>query len=364
MKKIKNIAVAALCGIWVFGLSLWGIIQPDSALSVSERRKLAQMPEFSAETLLSGSFMSDFETYSADQFPLRDGFRRVKSIGEYYVFGQLDSNKIYLKDGYASKLEYPLKTDAVDHVLERMEYIYNTYLKDSGGKVYLSVIPDKNYFMADGFYPRLDYGEMVGMMTEGAPYAEYIDIFPTLSLDDYYRTDTHWRQEKIIDTAKTLAAGMGTEISGEYEQAELEQPFYGVYYGQSALPLPGERMIYLKNKNIDGLSVFNAETNGTEGVYKLENADGTDPYEIFLDGSRSLIVITDPAAETDRELVIFRDSFGSSIAPLLAEGYKTVTLIDIRYLPSPNLKFFVDFSGKDTLFLYSTLVVNNGEVMK
>ena len=39
-----------------------------------------------------------------------------------------------------------------------------------------------------------------------------------------------------------------------------------------------------------------------------------------------------PKAETNRELVIFRDSFGSSIAPLFAEGYKKITLLDIRYL--------------------------------
>ena len=41
-----------------------------------------------------------------------------------------------------------------------------------------------------------------------------------------------------------------------------------------------------------------------------------DPYSVFLSGSKSLLTITNPSADTDRELVIFRDSFASSLAPL------------------------------------------------
>ena len=63
------------------------------------------------------------------------------------------------------------------------------------------------------------------------------------------------------------------------------------------------------------------------------------------------------------------NSFGSSVTPLLAEGYKTVTLIDIREIPSPNLKVLakyigLDFTGKDVLMLYSTSVLNAGNELK
>lgn len=359
-KKIKNIVVALLCGLWVFGLALWGILQKDGELSVSERRKLQQMPEFNTETLLNGSFMSDFEKYSADQFPLRESFRRIKSVGEYYFFRQLDSNNIYLYKGYASQLEYPLKESSIDYASERFRYLYDTYLKDSGGDIYLSIIPDKNYFMAeDGGYPHLDFEELVESLRENTDYAKYIDIFPTLELSDYYRTDTHWRQEKLLGTANALADGLGVSLGLKYEERELDVPFYGVYYGQSALPLSGEKIVYLWNDMFDGVSVYNAETNGYGDVYDLARADGTDPYEIYLSGPRSLMVIENPNAVTDKELIIFRDSFGSSIAPLLIEAYSKITLVDIRYLPSAMLGRFIEFDGADVLFLYSTLVLNN-----
>ncbi len=63
-------------------------------------------------------------------------------------------------------------------------------------------------------------------------------------------------------------------------------------------------------------------------------------------------------AENSRELILFRDSFGSSIAPLLLDGYSKITLVDIRYIHPDLLGKFVDFRGCDVLFLYSSLVLN------
>ena len=96
----------------------------------------------------------------------------------------------------------------------------------------------------------------------------------------------------------------------------------------------------------------------------MEKAYGKDPYELFLSGALSLITIENPNATTDKELVIFRDSFGSSIAPLLVEGYAKITLVDIRYISSDIVGNFVDFDNQDVLFLYSTLILNNSVTLK
>ena len=95
----------------------------------------------------------------------------------------------------------------------------------------------------------------------------------------------------------------------------------------------------------------------------MEKAYGKDPYQMFLSGSISLMTIENPNATTDKELIIFRDSFGSSITPLLVEGYAKITLVDIRYIIPDRLGGFVNFEGSDVLFLYSTLVLNNSETI-
>ena len=85
---------------------------------------------------------------------------------------------------------------------------------------------------------------------------------------------------------------------------------------------------------------------------------------MYLSGPQSLLRIENPNAATDRELILFRDSFGSSLAPLLVSDYKTVTLVDIRYLSSQMLSRYLEFKGQDVLFLYSTSVLNSGTTLK
>ena len=67
---------------------------------------------------------------------------------------------------------------------------------------------------------------------------------------------------------------------------------------------------------------------------------------------------------TNKELVVFRDSYGSSLAPLFIEGYKRITLIDIRYMHPNMIENFVKFNNQDVLFIYSTSVLNNSETLK
>ena len=96
----------------------------------------------------------------------------------------------------------------------------------------------------------------------------------------------------------------------------------------------------------------------------MEKAAGKDPYEMFLSGSVSLLTIENQSAKTDKELVIFRDSFASSLAPLLIDGYAKITLVDIRYLPPERLGNWLSFEDQDVLFLYSASVLNNSETIK
>ncbi len=364
-ERKKNRVTLCLLGALLAGFGLWGLIKPAQTVSDAERRQLAQRPELTADTLLTGTFQRQTEDWAMDQFPLRQTFRTVKAAVNTYVLGQRDTNGVYLAQGYAGKLDYPLQEDAVAYAAGRMEYIYERYLKESSGALYLAVIPDKNAFLAaENGYPAMDYGALTEQLRQQTPFLQYIDLSGQLTLEDYYRTDPHWRQEQLLDVARYLAGEMGTQLTEDYRQVTLPRPFYGAYYGYAALPMEPDTMTYLTSNMLESCRVYNYETDSWGGVYDLEKAAGRDMYELFLSGSVSLLRVENTAAETERELVIFRDSFASSLAPLLVEGYRTVTLIDIRYMPSAYLGSYVDFSGKDVLFLYSTGVLNHSETMK
>ena len=361
---MKKIGLFATLILWL-GLCVAAWVLPGNEISESERRKLDQFPKISAKEVLSGDWMEDFESYTLDQFPLRDTFRRVKALVHYNLLGQKDNNGIYIADGYAAKVEYPLNENSLNNAVKKLQQIYEKYLTDS--KVYFAVVPDKGYFLAEpNGYPALDYEGLAATMAEGMPWAEFVDIFGDLSLESYYKTDTHWRQEEILNVAQKLCDALGT---GAFAEEELtletqERPFYGVYYGQAALPMDAEQMHVMHHEILENCTVFNYENGKTTGIYDWSKLESQDLYDVFLSGAAALLTIENPAGTPGKELIVFRDSYGSSLIPLLVKDYAKVTVIDTRYVAPQLLEKLVEFKGQDVLMLYSTLLLNSSFSLK
>ena len=361
-KTIRNIGALVLLVLWLF-VTVFAWIRPSDDLSVSERRQLAKFPKVTWQSIMDVEFMEDFEDYTLDQFPLRDTFRKIKALFHKNVMLQKDNNDIYIADGYAAELAYPMQTDSVDHAISQFNKVYEMYLKDTDSHVVATVVPDKGYYLAEqNGYLSLDYSEMFSRVENGMPWAEYVDITDCLSIGDYYYTDTHWRQEKLIPTAQKLSEALG--VAGpkaeDFTPAALERPFYGVYYGQAALPMDPETMYIMESDLLTDCTVYNFTDNKFTKVYDRSKLNSMDQYDIFLSGPQSLLQIKNPNAKTDRELIVFRDSYGSSLVPLLVQDYAVVTLVDIRtnYIMPERLGSFIEFNGQDVLFMYSSLVLN------
>ncbi len=366
MKKdqIRGCGVAIVALVWA-ALALTAWFSPAKTLSESERRPLAQMPELTAQELLEGSFMEDFESYSLDQFPGRDAFRKIKSLFHFYCLQQQDNNDIYIAEGYAVKQEYPLNVDSLQHAADRFNYAWEKYLTDS--RVYMAIIPDKGQYLAgQSGHLALSFAELKAFFADAMPQATHIDLSGSLGYTDYYHTDIHWRQEKLLKAAQTLCDGLGVTAprQEDYRVTPLSRPFYGVYYGQAALPMDQETMYIMESDLLDACRVYDYENGNQTGVYDLTKLESRDLYDVFLSGSRSLLTIENPQASTDRELIVFRDSFGSAMVPLILQDYATVTLVDIRYIQIDVLDRFLEFHGQDVLFLYSVPVLNNSQTIK
>lgn len=379
--KIKNIVVTVVFCIMVFGIFLINIIKAPSTISISERRPLKQFPNLNFETVFKPTkenpqFMSEFESYVLDQFWLRDEFRKIKAFSMYNIFGRSDNNGIYLVDGQVSKYSNKMNESAILDNVKKLNKVYNEFLK--GMNVYYSIIPDKNYYIAEeNGYPHIDYERFENLVFSNMnKNMTYIDIFDTLTVDDYYRTDTHWRQEKLSSIVNKLSSVMNFDVANNYEEKVLDN-FYGVYYGQSALPIDSEKMIYLTNETLENakVTIYTVNEKATSNsdllqkketkIYVESDYNNDDPYDIFLGGPEMLIEIENENAKTDKELYIFRDSYGSSLSPLLVEGYKKITIIDLRYIASPLLKQFIEFKeGSDALLINCTDVLGTGGILK
>lgn len=362
--KIKNFIVVAVASVFTLLISGFLLFGNAEAESLSERRPLAQKPEFSFSNFVSGKFMKDFDKFSEEQIPLRDSFRSLKAYASKYVFGKSDNNGYYIHNGYITEMDASESAENAEYAASRIKLICDKYFPSLNGKIIFSVIPDKNCYLAEkSGHLSVDPQYFANKISDANPQIEYVDISDLLDENDFYYTDTHWRQEKIYDVAERLAKNLDITLTAEYEEKTLDVPFYGVYAGQSALPVDAEEIKYMTNDTIENCKVYDGENFKDITVYDMEKANGKDPYEMFLSGPLSIVTIENPDASTDKELIIFRDSFASSIAPYLIEGYAKITLVDIRVI-SPQIlyRYDIDFSScDDVMFLYSTLILNTSK---
>lgn len=229
--KKRNISVTVVFIAFIFGFMITNIIAPDGEYSFAERRKLTQLPKLSAQSVFDGSYFEKLEKYILDQFVLRDAFRSVKAYAAYYLFQKYDNNDIYIVDGSINKIVYPLNEKSVEHAAKRFNELAQRYF--SGKNIYYSVIPDKSHYINTN-HPKLDLEKVCGILEQHLEGLTYIDISESLTYIDYYKTDIHWRQEKLPAVAKLLLEGMGREFIGGYIENELF-PFYGGYWGSRQL---------------------------------------------------------------------------------------------------------------------------------
>lgn len=367
MKKFKNILCIAFFVVFIFTIGASFIFREPISVLVSERRKAAQFPEFSVESVIDKSYFDGIEDFLTDQFPLRDKFREIKAFIQLKIFNQKDNNGNYYVDGHISEMEEQLSESSVETAAKKINTIYDKYLADANTRVFASIIPDKNYFLAEkNGYPSYNYGKMTDIFKNNIRNMEYIDIFDCLTVDNYYKTDSHWKQETILPVVERLSEKMGFEALDESEYTtENLGDFSGVYASRLALDIEPDELICMRNEITDSAVVYNYETQKEHvGVYDTAKLNGNDRYDVFFSGAVPIISAENPLNQNGKELIIFRDSFGSSLAPLLLGSYSKITLVDTRYISSQIIGEYVDFENCDVLFIYNTQLINQSSMLK
>lgn len=340
---------------------------PKKTVSDIERRTLAAMPKLTVAAVFDGSYFSKLENYLTDHFCFRDTFRKSKAYTSAYFFLKSDDHDIYVYDKSAIKMEYPQSYRQINSFVEKTNQIIESYFTDK--PIYFSIIPDKNYYAKDASgHLGIDYSGLADTLTAKLN-ANYIDIFPYLSLEKYYATDTHWKQESITEVAIALASGMGNTYKYNFSSWKVNEysPFYGVYFGRAVPPLPADTLRWLSSDVTDSAIVidYNGGIEEKKTVYNTKKIGSMDSYDMFLSGATPLCTIKNTLNPSGPRLLIFRDSFGSSITPLMLAGYSEITLADTRYMLPALLPQFLNLEEYDSvLFLYSTSLINQSDVLK
>ena len=274
-----------------------------------------------------------------------------------------DENGMYTAQGHWVEALGEADTESAARFAEKLKKL-KADLLTGDNRTFYAIVPDKGYYLPGEVTPATDYAALFAAADEGLADSgiEKIDLTGALTLEDYYFTDSHWRQERLGGVVAALGEAMGFSADMNSFDPVTVEGFIGAY-GKYGADVP-EELTYMVSDATVAAVCDNYQYPDSTAVYDLARLDTDVPYDVFLSGASPLITVESPLAATDKELVVFRDSYASSLVPLLLGQYRKVTLVDIRYMVSGLVPQYVEFTNQDVLFLYSTYVVNQSAMLR
>lgn len=363
MSKKYCIFITALFCAFIGVFLVANAVSPDRTFSEMENRNLEQMPTPSVETLLSGEFMKDFETYTTDQFVGRDSWIGLKSATER-VLGKQENNGVYFcdQDTLITRFDQPDSQKVTDN----LTYV-NNFVENVDIPVIFSLIPTQACIWADRLpegAPNASQTDILDQAQAAVPGATWADLYTPLwehkDEDIFYRTDHHWTSLGAYYGYTGLAEALGfTPVSLDtYTETIRSTEFYGTVFSSSGVRWvkPDTISTYVPDTGIT-VTEHSYDNKGNpieipRSLYVESFLSVKDKYSMFLGGNQSLGVVKTP--NTDKpKLLIIRDSYTDSVVPFLTPHYSEIHLIDLRYYKL-SIQDYIEQNGIDqALVLYS-----------
>ena len=363
MSKKYCIFISALFCAFIGLFLVANAATPSREFSEMENRNLEQMPKLSVDSLLSGQFMKDFETYTTDQFVGRDGWIALKSTTER-LLGKKENNNVYFcdQDTLITRFDQP---DAAK-VTENLNYV-STFAENAGIPVTFSLIPTQACIWADRLpdgAPNASQTDLLDQAKAAVPGATWADLYTPLwahkDEDVFYRTDHHWTSLGAYYGYTGLADALGyTPVPLDaYTETVRSTEFYGTVFSSSGVRWvsPDTITTYVPDTGITVTS-YTYDSNGNpvevpRALYDESYLSVKDKYSMFLGGQQSLGVVKTPNADKPK-LLIIRDSYTDSLVPFLTPHFSEIHLIDLRYYKL-SIADYIQQNGIDqALVLYS-----------
>jgi hypothetical protein len=353
---------AILLAVVILLLDVLFVLIPDKETSQVENRNLQQFPTLSWNKLVSGRGEDELEDYVADQFPFRTAWVRLKSAVDR-VMGKTEANNIFLcKNGYLIQNF----TEAEDGTTAELAEAVGTFLAaypdvDSYAliaptalTVYEDLLPtgavvgDEDDFIENAY---------IGLAHQGVVLVDVRDAFQEASNGEqlYYRTDHHWTSAGAYLAYQTFVQRADL-INGEmvYTPTLLSDSFQGTLTASSGFRMgeTDELYAYLPETETPYVVTYVEEGTQSASCYVTDQLELRDQYTVFFGGNHAQVNI-ETNADSDRVLLVLKDSYANSFVPFLLGDFREIIMIDPRYY-SGDLKSVMEGEEvTDVLFLYN-----------
>lgn len=351
---LRYIVLALLLGVCV-----WMVVDEDREFSEQENRNLSQFPEVSVETVFSGEFMSEFETYLADQFPARDWCIKVKTaalrmsgqklIGDYYL---AEDNYLIQRDSECNWERVDEMLGLINGVAEKYENINVSFIL---APTAMSIYEDKLPYTVET--TQLDTMDKIASKLD--KNVNYIDIYDALyssrSMEMYYKTDHHWTSRAAFVAFGEYANSLGIEYSNkDYDFYAVTNEFQGTCASGSGIYETMDTIEICVPKDSVGDYVVNyvADMRKTASLFESDKLEIKDKYQVFMGGNHSQVDVTTNAG-TGRNLLLIKDSYGNCMVPILTPHFDKIIVIDPRYFCGDIYEVMATYRINEILFMYN-----------
>jgi len=233
------IAVIAFCAVLGLMAALF-LVLPEKDFSETEKRYLEDFPALTWESLSSGKFGADIETYMADHIPGRDILVGLNAYFEN-VTGRQVSKEIYVAAG-DRLVEAPVKWDPM--VAAQNVGAVNKFAETIGADVDFMIVPSAGWAneeiikgLADPYMDKTMIADLYALAGEKLNTVDILSVFETMDGQSlYYRTDHHWTSLGAYTAYSAYMQEKGKEVRAQDAfTVQTEEGFYGTTYSRSAL---------------------------------------------------------------------------------------------------------------------------------
>lgn len=360
MKKAKNnpwLSTVMIC--LMTALLLVSALWPDPQYSYTENRPLARSADFSLSALASGKTGKDLNSWFSDQMPGRNLFFHMDYLLRK-LSGQREIKDVFLGKGALLANPEAEKDSTVGINLDAV----NLFTKASGIPGYLMVVPSAATIQPQKLpasAPVRDVSGPLDYIAASVDGPENVDIRSVLSSHKdeyiYYRTDHHWTSRGAGYGAEALMEAMGYHDMNldAFRIMPVSFSFEGTLASKTgSVFLKDEIDIAAADQNPEYLVTW-ADGSRTTSIYDESALAKKDQYQVFLSNNQGRIRI-DTTADTDRSLLLFKDSYANSVIQYLLPYFSSITIIDPRYYYE-DLNTILDteqFTDCAFLFSYDT----------
>ncbi len=365
-RKTRKRRIEAVIGtgflICILGIGLLNLIIPSKKISEEENRRLQQKPEFSVSSVTSGSYMDQYEKYQADQFVGRNAWRSLK-VGFSRLAGSKEENGVFI--GKKGQLLEDISVPDQDVLKDNLKAIQNLSETYPDIPVNMILVPDAAYVLEDRMpftAAVADQGQYIAQVKkELGDSVQWIDAVKPLTRHSdekiYYKTDHHWTAKGAYyvfqESVKTLE--LDKKMAGGYVSYPITTEFNGALASKSGCHLKEKEQIDIyvpKAEDNDVVVNYVDEQKKTTSLYDSSKLKERDKYAVYLGGNFSVVDIR-TVSESNRRLLLFKDSYANSFVPFLTPYFREIVMVDPRYYSGTIGDIMDTYEITDTLFLYS-----------